>query len=211
MSVLRYTLASEGGSDRALIPIVNWLLFQYFPTIDIQAKWADLGASISPSRELSARIQMSIDLEPCDVLFVHRDSNAAGPEARRREIERAFEKAPAGTDRQPALIPVVPIRMTEAWLLHDEIALRRAANNPGGTLSLQIPPVGRCESLPNPKATLHQLLREASGLSPRRQQKLRVGRCVPRLAELIEDFSPLRQLRGFRKLEEDVRCCAAQS
>jgi hypothetical protein len=36
-------------------------------------------------------------------------------------------------------IPVVPVRMTEAWLLADEFAIRSAPGNPNGTQSLDLP------------------------------------------------------------------------
>ena len=209
--MVRYTLLSEGGSDRALMPIIDWLLYQYFPDVSIQGRWAELRSLPHPPRGLTARIQTAIELEPCDILFVHRDSNSAGPELRRLEIVDAFDRVILQEQSLPRLLPVVPIRMTEAWLLADENALRTAAGNPTGTMPLAIPNINELESLLNPKDLLHELLRTAIGLSARRRQKSPVGRWVHRLAELIQDFAPLRQLSGFRKLEEDVRCFAEQS
>jgi hypothetical protein len=100
--------------------------------------------------------------------------------------------------------------MTESWLLADEIALRTAAGNPAGTMPLPIPSLNDLEALADPKVVLHELLRDASGLRTLRRQKAPVGRWVHRLAELVQDFTPLRQLPAFRKLEEDIRCYAEQ-
>ena len=90
----------------------------------------------------------------------------------------------------------------EAWLLFDAAAIRRAAGNPNGDTPLDLPELSRVEGLPNPKDILHTLLREASGLRGRRLKNLRVP--VRRVADLIEDFAPLRRLSAFQRLEQDV-------
>ena len=43
MSDLRYTLLADGSSDRALMPILSWLLREHLPHRAIQEEWADLG------------------------------------------------------------------------------------------------------------------------------------------------------------------------
>ena len=98
----------------------------------------------------------------------------------------------------------MPIRMTEAWLLIDDAALRSAAGNPRGSVPLSIPAVRQLEGLPDPKKTLHDLLRTASGLTGRRLRRFRMDQAVHRLAQVIQDDSPLRQLPAFRALEEEV-------
>ena len=42
MDELRYTLVAEGGSDRALLPVLDWLLIENGVRCPIQAAWADL-------------------------------------------------------------------------------------------------------------------------------------------------------------------------
>ena len=115
------------------------------------------------------------------------------------EIGRALSEV-----AHPPFVCVVPIRMQEAWLLFNEIALRRAAGCPNGTMRLDLVPLGRVEQEPNPKDILHNLLRAASGLSGRRSKQFRPQIHTHRLAELIDDFSPLRQLTAFKALEQDL-------
>ena len=74
MSAVTYTLLSDGSSDRALMPLLDWLLRQHMPSIAIQGSWADLRRLPRPPRSLVNRIQTSVDLFPCDLLFVHRDA-----------------------------------------------------------------------------------------------------------------------------------------
>ena len=108
------------------------------------------------------------------------------------------------SDPLPAVC-IVPVRMMEAWLLFDEQALRHAAGRPSGRLSLGLPRLQHLESLPDPKDRLHRLLIEASGATGRRRKKFPAVERVHRLADLIEDYSPLRALPAFRELEQDLR------
>lgn len=50
MEELRYTLVAEGGSDRALLPVLDWLLIENGVRCPIQAAWADLGILPLPDR-----------------------------------------------------------------------------------------------------------------------------------------------------------------
>ncbi|HEX2164144.1 MAG TPA: hypothetical protein VHM02_09365, partial [Thermoanaerobaculia bacterium] len=100
---------------------------------------------------------------------------------------------------------VVPVRAQEAWLLFDEVAIRTAAGNPNGRDPLDLPVLNRLEELPDPKQRLHEILRTGSGLGPRRRSSLRMGSAVHRIAELVEDFSPLRTLGAFQAFEQDLR------
>ena len=144
---------------------------------------------------------MALDFYPCDVLFVHRDAEQRnGYAARRGEIEQAVEQADVGLP----CIPVVPVRMTEAWLLIDEEALRRAADRPNGVVPLDWPTLQRLERL-HAKNRLFHLLRTAADLTGRRLQGFSPGERRARLASLIEDFTPLRHFESFRRLEEDIR------
>jgi hypothetical protein len=107
-------------------------------------------------------------------------------------------------ERLPAWVAVIPVRMQEAWLLFDEAAIRRAADNPAGRTPLGLPPLTQCEGLPDPKALLHEILREASGLGARRREKMNVSRAARRIPDFIGDFTPLRCLPAFATLEADI-------
>lgn len=198
MSRLTYTLLSDGASDRALLPVLDWVLRRQ-SNRDFQAQWADLRRLPRPPRDLSDRIVVSLSLYPCDLLFVHRDAEGLGYAKRAAEIERHLNARPS----HPAVC-VVPVRMQEAWLLCDEGALRRAAGNPQGRVNLRLPAPSRLESIVDPKNLLWDLLRTACELGPSRLRRFNPAERVYRLAELIEDFSPLRSLSAFRALESNV-------
>jgi len=106
---------------------------------------------------------------------------------------------------QQTAVCVVPVRMQETWLLFDEAALRSAADNPKGRMPLEIPPIKKLEEVPNPKDLLWNLLSAASGLRPGRLRRFAPAPRTHRLADIIEDFSPLRRLPAFQALEEDLK------
>ena len=94
--------------------------------------------------------------------------------------------------------------MLEAWLLFDEGAIRQAAGNPKGKCKIELPALSKVESLPNPKALLLELLKIASELKGRRLNEFKDRERVHRLADLIDDFSPLYQLSAFRELKKEL-------
>ena len=207
MQRLRFTLVGDGSSDQALIPILTWLLRQYWEGTPIQPAFADLRWLPNPPGKLSQRIDKSVELYPCDLLFVHRDAEGKSMEDRFDEIGKSLARSERG--KTLPVVCVVPVRMQEAWLLIDESALKTAVGNPSSRETLPMPDVRRLEGLKDPKSTLHELLRRASGLQGRRRLKhfnRDLGKCVQRVALQIGDFRPLRTLAAFRELENQVVC-----
>ncbi len=142
---------------------------------------------------------MAVDLYPCDALFVHRDAEGQDAGLRRAEIANALHWA------EIRHVPVVPVRMTEAWLLPYETAIRCAAGNPNGAMGLNLPDIRRLEDLPDPKRVLRDALVAASGLNARRRARLRVPERVRLIPMHIDDYSSLDVLPAFQALQEDIR------
>lgn len=195
---MRCTLLADGSSDVVLLPILGWLLRQR----DVRAalEWADLRKLPAPPKTLHERIQTAVELYPCELLFVHRDAERESREHRVEEIRAALDSL----DSAPPAVCVIPVRMQEAWLLFDEPALRRAADCPNGTMTLDLPALERIEQLADPKQRLHDLLRQASGLKGRRAQQFRPRVHAHRLADFIDDFRPLQRLPAFQALEAEL-------
>jgi hypothetical protein len=74
-----------------------------------------------------------------------------------------------------------------------------------GVLPEQSRWISRIETLADPKRTLHGALLTAAAVTGRRRRAFDAGGTARRLAELIEDWTPLRQLPAFRQLEADTR------
>ena len=194
---LQATLVTDGSSDVVLVRILEWLIAQ-LTTTEIEIRWADLRGLLERPTGLEQRLVAATKMHSCRILFVHRDAENQDPMLRYAEIQ-------AANSTGSVHVCLVPVRMQEAWLLHNEAALREAADRPSGKEPLDLPPFASWDRLPDPKATLHKALRTASGATGRRAKRFKPSRAAHRLAELITDWSPLRALPAFARLETDTR------
>ena len=179
------------------MPILTWCL-QNQGISPIAPQQADV-TRIPRRLDRESRLRAVLTLYPCDILFVHRDAEGQTPVLRRNEIATSLRWSTVPH------VPVVPVRMTEAWLLADASAIRFAAGNPNGTADLGLPELRRLEAVPDPKQVLHEALRRASGLNARRRALIPIAQRVHRIPQYIDDFSRLNALRAFRLLQEDIR------
>jgi len=199
---LRYTLLADGSSDRCLLPIIDWVLADTPASQgSFVSQVADLRGLSTGGMDLRSRAQQAVARWPCDVLFVHRDAEGAPLADRLAEIRAATEELEAQR------VPLIPVRMTEAWLLIDEAAIRSAADNPHGTAAIPLPELKRIEREVDPKALLYRCLQAASGKTGRKLARFR--RSLPKRAHLvvgaISNFSPLRELSAFARFEAATR------
>ena len=203
MRELRYTLVPDGSSDEALLPILTWLLKESGVSIALAPRIADFRHLREAPRTLTDRIVKAVDLFECDLLFVHRDAETQTPGSRHSEIRKALE---AARERRPIpdVVCVVPVRMTEAFLLFDEQAIRRAAGNPNGNVALDLPAIARCQGLPDPKETLYQILRDASELTGRRRESSQSLMLLGAWQERSTTSLRFAALTSFSTIEQDV-------
>ena len=211
MNSLNFTLVTEGSSDQALIPHLRWLLQQNGVENPIESTWADLRylPKNIDIRGLAKKISLSLELYPCDLLFIHRDTDRETISTRKEEIFDAI--AQITRELKPEIfVCVIPVRMTEAWLLFDENAIRRASGNHKGEIPLDLPRIRDIENIADPKEILNNKLKLASGRIGRRLRKFNIGHSVTLISEYIEDFTPLRQLSAFQALESDIQNIIAE-
>lgn len=203
MTHLRITMVGDGSSDRCLRSPIEWLLSQFLLGQEVSFK---VEAATPEGTDLASRLRRACEQFPCDLLFAHRDAERESVEKRHQEIRIASGEA--GITKS---IPVVPVRMTEAWLLIDEMAIRKAADNPAGYAPLPLPSLQQLESIPDPKEVLRRCLLEASEKQGRHLKRFRrdLGRRSARVAELIEDYEPLRKLPAFQTFEKELTIALA--
>ncbi|MCC7372961.1 MAG: DUF4276 family protein [Chloroflexi bacterium] len=207
MSSLRFTLLGEGPTDDALLPIIMWVLQRpslgLLPDVDVVGQFVS-STAFRFAAGLTERVVTIANQYPTDLLVVHRDADSPSARLSRQDVMSSIEAAQEQLANLPPVIPVVPIREMEAWLLTDEAAIRSAARNPRGRVRLNLPRESAIEACPDPKAALREALRLASNLPRRRWSE--IDRIRPRnVADLSETFEPLRQLPAFRSFEADVQ------
>ena len=193
---MRFMLVCEGSSDAALREHILTLLDGRTPT-------ALEGDVCFQGRRLADKIRGGFNRHgECDLLFVHRDANSAGAAARYREIAVAVrEVGYAGP-----WVGIVPVRMTEAWLLLDEAAIRQAAESPRGRAPLNLPSPRAVERIADPKSTLEAALLRASESRGRRRHKDRrvFSDLRHQLLQNLPPGGPLEQVPSWARFRDDT-------
>ncbi|MBN2798478.1 MAG: hypothetical protein JXX28_04960, partial [Deltaproteobacteria bacterium] len=184
----------EGPSDDVLVPILRWMM-QQLCVDEPEVRWIDY-RHLGTGRTLASKVDAALRLQPCDLLFIHRDADKQPPELRYAEIRAAAAAQP--------YVGVVPVRMTEAWLLVDEQAIRQASGRVTGKAPLGLPRWGRIEEIADPKALLQEALLLAHEGRGRRRRGFDLVQARKRIADLVEDWSPLRSLPAFQRLERET-------
>jgi len=197
--ILNSTLVADGRSDRVLAPLINRLMEVHCPCAyrdtDFIEDYAEVGSG------LAQRVRFALAQYPCDILFVHRDAEQRGAvEQRESEITAAVASQAAPRP----FIAIVPVRMTEAWLLVDEHAIRQAAGNPNGREPLNLPAASQIEVV-DAKERLFEALTLAKNLNNRRTSRLRPEALRHRVADHLDDLAALRRLPSFARFESGLR------
>lgn len=192
-------LLGEGSSDRVLLPVLRWVMERATPA-EFRMVWVDTSL-FATGPTLAEKVSGTLAVQPFRLLFVHRDADNQPPEWRYDEIRQAAGDQPH--------VAVVPIRTTEAWLLIDQGAIRAAAGRVSGREPLDLPALTRVEQASDPKRVLRDALVAAHGATGRRARRFHPADARQRLADLVEDWSPLRQLSAFQRLEADTRVALA--
>jgi hypothetical protein len=140
------------------------------------------------------------------VLCVHTDADDSSDEkARTARILPSFE-AVLETEEENIcknLLAIVPIQMTEAWLLTDEEALLDAmmSTQPLRELGIEYAP----ERYSNPKAKIEEAIRYAHQNRPKRhRQQILISDLYGPIGQQC-DLKKLRRLHSFQKFEEEVK------
>lgn len=183
---ISFAIVSDGGTDRVLVPIVQWAIHRIDPVVEI----------LEPEfRKRKGGVKEFLrSYHPGAMLiFVHRDAEGESYETRLAEFD--------GVDRR-GVVPVIPVKMTEAWIAFDRFAIAQAAGKPSA--KIRVPSISNLESITDPKKLIENLLLEAAGNPTGRRRKIFKRDIVDRrvdVASLITDFAPLEGLSAFREFQ----------
>lgn len=200
---MRFLLACEGQSDTGLVSHIERVIIESSGETEVQGEHWFHGSSLECKlrRGLRAAGHMA---GMVDMLFVHRDANHVGADARRAEIDGAV----ATILDAPRSVAVIPVRMTEAWLLLDEAAIRKTVGNPNGREPLGLPTSREAERRSDPKRILAEALLAASEATGRRRRRIQrdFARFRRQLLINLPIGGPLEQLPSWRRFRDDTLC-----
>ncbi|HLK60224.1 MAG TPA: DUF4276 family protein [Chthonomonadaceae bacterium] len=139
-----------------------------------------------------------------DLLFLHHDADhSTTAKALRQYIRPACKRVADEKERGRKLctdiVPVIPIRETEAWLLADQKALRSVLGISASTENLGLPDhIHEIESILDPKQRLQQIV-----------QQFREGMDLKDLYEDLAAKIDLQNLQGLKAYREFIETLSA--
>jgi hypothetical protein len=201
---VHFVFIGEGPSDDGIIPHLESLCIDAGAdeVTGVAPDFRRLPGSVG--RSVDAKLRAGLILEPeANLVFVHRDADGRDGSARYTEITAAA----AGCDSTRPVVCVVPIQETEAWLLLDEVAIRRVVGRPRSSVRLQLPKPDAVERLARPKEKLQQILEQASEATGRRLERIQQDFPQHRRV-LLQDLpitGPLERVPSWQRLRQEVR------
>lgn len=193
---IRVLFLREGTSDEGIVRHIGTIAARAGVVVAITDPPFDeqnqkIGSSVQVKLRAAAELGSGHDL-----IVVHRDADGAGVAARAAEIAEAVRCEAPGSP----FVPVVPVRMTEAWLLTSEQEIRQIAGKPNGKASLGLPPLKRLEYVADPKQVLKEALATASEASGRRLKVLnqRFSQNRRQLLERLDVDGPVTSLPSWQ-------------
>jgi hypothetical protein len=201
-----FILIAEGSSDLRLVEHIERILIEE-GFEEARGEAPDLGRFQQPiGTTVKEKLQAVVKYFPsAEIVFIHRDADNAGVEARRGEIMAAA----LGVISMDKIVPIIPVKMLETWLLADRELISRVAGgrDPQTELS-SLPPIRQLESKSQTKSILQDALCEASGLKRDSQLSAFRKRFSEMRARLVLDLDPdgpVRQLSSYKTFRESIR------
>ena len=168
---LSLALYAEGPSDNCFLPLIierttRNIIDQRWPR-DQYERIALSGVKIIPKQRGKRDVCiLSAAREACknNALNVHSDADdKTTHRAQKERIQPGFDLVLKSTEKVcEHLIPLIPVQMTEAWMLADREALLYAIGVFGKPQGLRLPNASEVERDANPKHTLNEIVRQAN-------------------------------------------------
>ena len=200
---IHFILICEGQSDEALIPHLRSLLVNCgaIEATGVAPDFRRLPKSVP--RSVESKVRTAVQLEKhIDLLFIHRDADSRNPEPRYSEISIGVTNA----RYSGRWIGVIPVQETEAWLLLDEMAIRRVSGKPNGRVELNLPVPNHVETVLNPKERLSEELLRASESTGRRRalKKKKLSSLRGQLLTQLKIGGSLNSVPSWIRLKDDI-------
>lgn len=219
MITLVLALMAEGPTDERFLPIIiqrtaEKILRERSRFVVDVLEPIDLRKEIRPGtyKNQAERILLAAQhAAGYHALIVHVDADdRTHHDAIYERIQPGFDLVKASKEdvcRQ--LIPIIPIRMTEAWMLADPEAFKEVVGTDVPTRNLGLPArPHQVEAELDPKHQLRQAIKLASASRPRRRRRrgIRLGHLYEPLARQIR-LERLSAVPAYQRFVDDLTAC----
>jgi len=206
-------LYTEGPTDNRFLPLIiqrtasDLLLQRAAQVVDVLP--VQIVQRLRAEDRANAILQAAQTSWGYPLLVVHSDADDRSADAALAERiqpgQMLVAQQPDEANLCRNLVPIVPITMTEAWMLADRNRLRELLNSDLSSGDLGLPAsFGEIERIADPKARLAQALRIASAHRPQRRRRDRtIGELYEPLGEQIA-LTELGQLSAYQTFQVDL-------
>ncbi len=212
---LRLALFYEGNSDRHFLPTLIYRTVDKIRKgrtpyeldiydVEVVNEWSGLPSLSGAYR--NRVLEGARRAFGYDALVIHRDADSSG---RNAALDRYIEPAKALVNGSQeavckTLIPIIPIRSIEAWMLADANALHTVTETNIRPEQLGLPATPQqVESVHKPKDALRQAIETARGSRRRGRREMDINDLYADLAQQI-NLSLLEQVPSYKQFCEDV-------
>lgn len=212
MKALVLALYAEGRTDERFLPLIirrtaeQIILEQGKFPVDVSEPIVLRIKEPKPPNRAACVLRAACQAKGYHALVVHSDADDSKPErAMAERLQPGFDlvsKEKYKACRQ--LVPIIPIRMTEAWMLADVKALQEVIGTDLDADGMGIPKKAKSvENDADPKKRLENAVRNVEkhhSRRSRRRRRIKLGSLYEPLGESIslESLKPLSAYRRFR-------------
>lgn len=207
MNILQIGFTTEGSTDERFLGKIIERTFEYelmkndfeistYPPIHIDEKSDSFNEKIE---------KIAPTYNYFHVICVHCDADApTAKNVMQRKISPAFKMALKNPSGCKHLVAIIPVQMTEAWMLADIDLFIDEINSVKSCDELELPCKARLvETIANPKARIENALRIDRQKLTRRRNKLRIADIYTPLGQKIP-IEALNELPSFKTFKENV-------
>ncbi|MDZ4763639.1 MAG: DUF4276 family protein [Chloroflexota bacterium] len=206
MNTIVFGFYGEGARDYGFIqPLVERLLNEIIPHVDIFAY------SIKIEKEAYSLVRTMLEVAKAgygySLIIFHQDADASDTQKCLSERFQPRYETVKNTDEQinKTFVPIIPVRMTEAWMLVDFEAFKRVTGTDKNADDLEFPNrPHQVEALQEPKFIFEQAVRKSRNSSRRRRRMIDPSEIYVPLAAQI-DLERLRLVPSFHEFETGLK------
>jgi hypothetical protein len=206
-NIIQIAYTTEGTTDERFLGNIiektfEDLLFESDTEIEIHSPVHVIEACDTFKEKIRA---VAIKYNYFHVICIHCDSDDQDSNAVLiNKINPAFDIVKNTDDACKNLVAVIPVQMTEAWMLADIDLLLTEINTDKTCGELNLPCKARnVETIADPKTRIKEALRAAQ-IGSRRRSKLSISNLYTPISQKLT-IRQLEQLPSFRSFKEEVR------
>jgi len=207
-NIIQIAYTTEGSTDERFLGHIiertfETLLFESDQNIEI---YPPVHISEKASTFSETIVSIARKYSFFNVICVHCDADSPSPDIiMKRKIIPTFDLVEKTNDACKNLVAIVPVQMTEAWMLADIELLLKEINTSLTCENLNLPCKPRhVETIANPKYRIEDALRTAQSHVAKRRTRIKISDLYTPIAQKLS-IQNLMELSSFRTFFENAK------